>query len=216
MTSEQLRSKITNLESQIKLLNNELPAIENAWKGAQALASRKIKDLATWEENIARANADKAKADQKFFAAMKAKETVAEQNRALRIQATKSTEIVAQLKEADSLSRSLVDKIEKQCAELRVQTDELSIQHRALQQKLNESAIVSEGQVHQIAELKKLLEAKDTACLAAKHAQRESEAEREKLVAEVQGLEKQCEIWKKKSSSNQTEETSMMMVSVTH
>lgn len=213
MTTEQLKSKVASLEIQNKLLSKELPELETAWKKAQAVAGKKIADIATWEENISRAHADKAKADQKYFAAMKAKESLGEQNRSLRVQATKGTEIVAQLKESESNSRNLVDKLEKQCAEMRAHIEELSVQHRALQQKFNESAITSNLHVQQIADLKKVVEAKDTSYLAAKHAQRESETERDKMASQVQGLEKQCEHWKKKSMGNQSEETVMMQVS---
>ncbi|KAJ4366901.1 E3 ubiquitin-protein ligase bre1 [Neocucurbitaria cava] len=209
-TPEQSRNKISNLENQLKLLSNELPSMEAAWKKAQAIASKKIAELATWEDNIAKAHADKAKADQKFFAAMKAKGELEQQIRILRTQATKSTEVVAQLKETDSLSRSLVDKLEKQTAEMRSQMEELSVQHRQLQQKLSENAIVSEGQISQIVELKKSVEAKDTSYLAAKHAQRDSETERDKLAAQVTVLEKQVDIWKKKSTRNQSSETTIM------
>jgi E3 ubiquitin-protein ligase BRE1 len=210
MTPEQLRSKLTKLEHQSNLLSKELPSMETAWKKAQAVASKKITEIATWEENIAKANADKTKADQKFFAAMKTKGELEQQIRILRAQTTKATEVVAQLKEADSLSRSLVDKLEKQTAEMRSQMDELSIQHRQLQQKVSENAITSEGHVSQIAELKKVVEAKDTTCLAAKQAQRESETERDKLAAQVTGLEKQVQIYKKKSIANQSSEVSTM------
>lgn len=209
-TPEQMRAQITSLETQLKLLSNELPSMEAAWKKAQAVASKKIVEIAQWEDNVAKAQADKAKADQKFFAAMKTKGELEQQIRILRAQATKSTEVVAQLKEADSLSRSLVDKLEKQTAEMRSQMDELSVQHRQLQQKVGENAITSQGQVSQIAELKKVVETKDTACLAAKHAQRESETERDKLTAQVAGLEKQVQIWKKKSTGNQSSETAIM------
>ncbi|KAF2474079.1 E3 ubiquitin-protein ligase-like protein bre1 [Lindgomyces ingoldianus] len=210
MTPDELRNKIVALETQYKLLRDELPSMEAAWKKAQAIASKKVAELADWEERIARANADKARADQKFFAAMKTKESLDQQLRILKAQVSKSTEIVAQLKEADSFSRSLVDKHEKQLAEMRAQMEELSIQHRALQQKFSEGAITSEAQANQIIELKKLAEAKDTTCLAAKHAQRESETERDKLKAQVEGLEKQVDVWKKKSLGNQSEDTILM------
>ncbi|KAF1915741.1 BRE1 E3 ubiquitin ligase-domain-containing protein [Ampelomyces quisqualis] len=210
LTPEQSQKKIANLESQLKLLSGELPSMEAAWKKAQTVANKKIIDVAAWEENIARANADKAKADQKYFAAMKAKTELEHQVRALRLQTTKSTEVVSQLKEADSLSRSLVDKLEKQTTEMRSQMDELSVQHRQLQQKVSENAIASEGHVSQMAELKKVLEAKDASCLAAKHGQREAETERESLSAQITGLKKQVQTWKKKSAEDQTSETSTM------
>ena len=210
LTPDQLRSKIANLENQHKLLSRELPSMEAAWKKAQAIAGKKIADIATWEENIARANADKAKADQKFFAAMKAKGEMEQQIRVLRLQATKSTEVVSQLKEADSLSRSLVDKLEKQTAEMRSQMDDLTAQHRQLQQKVNENAIIYEGHISQIAELKKVVETKDAAYLAARHTQREACTERDGLAAQVDGLKEQIQVWKKKSKGEQSSDMALM------
>ena len=214
LSPEELRSKVVTLKHENKLLGNELPGMEAAWRKAQAVAGKKITEIATWEENITRANADKAKADQKFFAAMKAKESLEQQLRVLRQQTIKGTEVVAQLKETDSLSRSLVEKMEKQTAEMRAQMDELSVQHRQLQQKFKESAIVAESHVSQIAELKKVVETKDTTCLVSKKAQREAEVEREKMVAQVEGLEKQLDHWKQKSVGNQSAQNAMMEVSL--
>ncbi|KAF2679003.1 BRE1-domain-containing protein [Lentithecium fluviatile CBS 122367] len=210
LSPEELHGKVVTLKRENELLANELPGMEAAWKKAQAVAGKKIAEIATWEENVTRANADKAKADQKFFAAMKAKEALEQQLRMLRAQTTKSTEVVAQLKETDSLSRSLVEKLEKQTAEMRAQMDELSIQHRQLQLKLNESAIAAEAHISQIAELKKVVETKDTTCLAAKKSQRESEVERDKMAAQVEGLERQLDHWKEKSIGNQSAQNAMM------
>lgn len=213
LTPEQLQSKLKTLQSQYQLVLNELPAMETAWKKAQAVAGKKITEITTWEENVTKAYADKAKADQKFFAAMKAKETLEQQLRVLRAQATKGTEVVAQLKEADSLSRSMVDKLEKQTAEMRAQMEDLSRQHRELQQKTSESAIITEGHISQIAELKKHVETKDATCLEAKKAKRDAEVERDKMSAKVEGLEKEIDHWKQKSLGNQSEHTALMEVS---
>lgn len=215
LTPEQLRSKFDTLNNKYQLVVSELPAMEAAWKKAQALAGKKIAEIATWEENVTRANADKAKADQKFFAAMKAKENLEQQLRVLRAQATKSTEVVAQLKDTDSLSRSMVDKLEKQTAEMRAQMEDLSNQHRQLQHKFNESAITTEGHVSQIAELKKHAETKDAAYLEAKKAKREAEVERDKMAERIEGLESKIEHWKQKSQGNQSEHTSALEVSTT-
>ncbi|PVI02718.1 BRE1-domain-containing protein [Periconia macrospinosa] len=210
LSLEQLRSKVKTYEQKNKILSEELPGLEAAWKKAQAIAGKKIAEIATWEENVSRAMADKAKADQKFFAAMKAKEALQSQLKALQEQVGKGTKVVAQLKEADSSSRSLVDKLEKQTAEMRAQMDDLAAQHRQLQQKTNENAIATEGHVSQIAELKKIVETKDATYLAAKKAQREAEVERDKMTAQVEGLHKQIDHWKKKGQGQQSESVTMM------
>lgn len=213
LSTEQLYVKVQTLEKERKMLSNELPAMTAAWKKAQGIAGKKIAEIATWEENVSRATADKAKADQKFFAAMKAKEALQVQLKALQEQVGKGTKVVAQLKEADSLSRSLVDKLEKQMAEMRAQMDDLAVQHRQLQQKTNENAIATEGYVSQIVELKKVVENKDSNYLAAKKAQREAEVERDKLTAQMEGLDKQVDHWKRKSQGQQSESVTQMEVS---
>ncbi|CAI6333269.1 unnamed protein product [Periconia digitata] len=210
LSLEELRSKVKTYELQNKMLSDELPAMEALWKKAQAIAGKKIADITTWEENVSRAMADKVKADQKFFAAMKAKEALQSQLKALQEQVGKGTKVVAQLKEADSTSRSLVDKLEKQTAEMRAQMDDLTAQHRQLQQKANESALAAESHVGQIAELKKVVESKDTNYLTAKKAQREAEVERDKMAAQVEGLDKQIDHWKKKSQGQQSETFTQM------
>jgi E3 ubiquitin-protein ligase BRE1 len=212
LTPEQLQSKLRTLQSQYQLVVNELPAMETAWKKAQAVAGKKIAETVTWEENVTKAYADKAKADQKFFTAMKAKETLEQQLRVLRAQATKGTEVVGQLKDAESLSRSMVSQLEKQTTELRAQMEDLSRQHRELQQKTSEAAIITEGHVSQIAELKKHVETKDAAYLEAKKAKREAEVERDKMVEKVEGLEQEIDHWKQKSQGNQSEHTALMEV----
>jgi E3 ubiquitin-protein ligase BRE1 len=214
LSPEQLRSKVKTLEKQSQLLSNEMPAMEAAYRKAQAVAGKKLSEIATWEEHISRATADKVKADQKFFAAMKAKELLQSQLKALREQASKGAEVVAQLKETESLNRSSVEKLEKQTAEMKAQMEDLAVQHRQLQHKTNENAIVTEGHVSQIAELKKVVETKDATCITAKKAQREAEVERDKMAAQIDGLDKQVDHWKQKSQGKQSDSVAIMEVSL--
>lgn len=213
MSPEQMREKIKSTNEQYQLLLAELPSMEEMWNKAKNQAQQKIQECIAWEDRVAHANADKAKADQKFFAAMKAKETREQEVRVLRAQATKSTEIIAQLKETESLSRSLIDKYEKQQAEMRVQMEELSIQQRALQQKINEYQVATESRTNEIADLKKTITDNTSAILTSEHNKREWDVERDKLQDRVEGLTKQVDMWKKRSQGNQSEETHQMRVS---
>jgi E3 ubiquitin-protein ligase BRE1 len=210
LSPEEMREKIKSTNEQYQLLLAELPSMEEMWNKAKSQAQQKIQECIAWEDRVAHANADKAKADQKYFAAMKAKETRDQEVRVLRAQATKSTEIIAQLKETESLSRSLIDKYEKQQAEMRVQMEELSIQQRALQQKINEYQLAAENRTNEVAELKKTITTNTSAILASEHAQRELDVERDKLQVRVEGLTKQVDMWKKRSQGNQSEETHQM------
>lgn len=50
----------------------------------------------------------KSKADQRHFQAMKAKEVLQLENRSLKVQNSKSSEIITQLKDAEKASQQLV------------------------------------------------------------------------------------------------------------
>ncbi|KAF2004541.1 BRE1-domain-containing protein [Amniculicola lignicola CBS 123094] len=210
LSPEQLRKKISSLEIQLNLLSKELPSMEAAYKKVQAAANIKIGELIAGEEQIARANADKVKADQKYFGAMKSREAMEQQIRILRVQASKSTEIVAQLKEEAANSRSLVAQAEKKSTEAVARLEDFSDQYRAAQQKLRDATALAEAQMKQIGELKKMVETKDPIWLANRHALRDAEAERDRIAAQIQGLEKQIEHWKQKSAGNQSDEAAMM------
>lgn len=205
MTPDELRSKIGSLEKAYALLNNELPSMEAAWKKAQTLAVKKIAEMSSWEDQAAKLYAEKAKADQKYFGAMKAKEAREVENRALRTQNVKSSEIITQLKEAESSTRALAVNLEKQLAEAKEALSNLSNQQRSLQQKLNEHTITSEGLSSQVAELKKSLSTKDSTVLAATHAQREADVAVEELKIELENSKMSVEDWKKKASANKSD-----------
>ncbi|KAK5017625.1 E3 ubiquitin-protein ligase bre1 [Cryomyces antarcticus] len=206
MSVEELRRRLGTIENQYALLSNELPSMEAAWKKAQALASKKVAETLSWEEQLSRLGAEKSKADQKYFGAMKAKEAREAENRTLRAQNARSSEIVTQLKEAESSTRSLAVNLEKQVAESKDALVNLSQQHQRIQQKLTERTIISDGQNNQISELKKILAAKDTSTLAAAQAKRQAEVEVEELKVKLEETKKSLEGWKKKGLGNQTDE----------
>ncbi|TKA82435.1 hypothetical protein B0A49_00034 [Cryomyces minteri] len=206
MSVEELRTRLGTIENQYALLSNELPSMEAAWKKTQALASKKVAETLSWEEQLSRLGAEKSKADQKYFGAMKAKEAREAENRTLRAQNARSSEIVTQLKEAESSTRSLAVNLEKQLAESKDALVNLSQQHQRIQQRLTERTIISDGLSNQISELKKILAAKDTSTLAAAQAKRQAEVEVEELKVKLEETKKSLEGWKKKGLGNQTDE----------
>lgn len=105
---EELVEKFTQLEKAYKALSHELPLLETAFKRAKELTNKKAKEAEEKEASMARLLAEKAKAEQKFFAAMKAKETLQQENRLLKNQNSKSSEIIAQLKDAEKSVTHLV------------------------------------------------------------------------------------------------------------
>ncbi|KAK8171694.1 BRE1 E3 ubiquitin ligase-domain-containing protein [Phyllosticta citrichinensis] len=206
MSAEELRGKVSSLEKEYALLSNELPSMEAAWKKAQALAAKKINELINWEEQVSRLSAEKAKADQKYFAAMKSKDAREAEARHWRAQAQKSSDIIAQLKSIESSNHQVKVNLEKQLAESGEALNKLQDQCRVLQQKAGEKASATDNMQNQISELKNALQAKDSAVVASKHNQRELEAEVEKLKVRLQETERQLNNWKDKEKRDDMNE----------
>ncbi|KAI7634078.1 E3 ubiquitin-protein ligase-like protein bre1, partial [Hortaea werneckii] len=136
---EALKARNQLLEQQQVLLTNELSSMESAWRKTSALASKKVEEITAKEETISRLQAEKAKADQKYFAAMKAKDMRENELRTLKSQSARSSEIVTQLKDSESKTRELVTNLERQLAESQEGLKTLTAQHRTLEAKAKES-----------------------------------------------------------------------------
>ncbi|KAF4302899.1 Zinc finger RING-type protein [Botryosphaeria dothidea] len=206
LSPEELRSKVATLEKEYALLSNELPSMEAAWKKAQALAAKKTAELANWEEQVNRLTAEKAKADQKYFAAMKAKDAREAECRHMKTMNARNAEIIAQLKSIESSNQNMKINLEKQVAEGAEALNRIQDQFRILQQKAGERASTTESLHAQIAELKNALNTKDSAVLSSKQTQRELEAEVEKLKARLQETERQLSNWKDKDKRDDMNE----------
>ncbi|KAK3068764.1 E3 ubiquitin-protein ligase bre1, partial [Teratosphaeriaceae sp. CCFEE 6253] len=194
LDSETLRTKLRTLEAQHSALCNELASMEAAWKKASALAATKVTDVAAQEELVSRLQAEKAKADQKYFAAMKSKDMKEGELRSLRAQNSRSSEIVTQLKDTEGKTRELVTNLERQVAESREMLTKLETQHRALDSKAKEALISSEGLKKSVEAMKVLVAEKDKANLAASKAKRDVEAEVERCQVRLEDSRKQIEV----------------------
>jgi E3 ubiquitin-protein ligase BRE1 len=197
MNEEALRSKLRTLENQYNLLSQELPSMEAAWKKTQALAAKKVAEVANSEELVIKLNAEKSKAEQKYFAAMKAKDAKESELRVLKSQNARSSEIVSQLKDADSKTRELVISLERQIAEAKDGLTKLEQQQRAVDQKHKEATTITEGLRKQIEDLNALTTAKDKDCLAAAKGRREAEDALEQLKVRLEETKKSFESLRK-------------------
>ncbi|KAL1959349.1 hypothetical protein VTO42DRAFT_2152 [Malbranchea cinnamomea] len=210
LSPDELRAKFEALDKQYEMLNTELASMQAAFKRTSKLASLKIAELTASEEKIQRLIAEKSKADQKYFAAMKSKEARDAELRSLRIQNMKSSDIVAQLKEAESTTRSLISNLEKQLAETKEALTNTLNQHRVTQQQLAESNIAAQGLKLQVADLKTELANRDASLAAANSNCRKAEAEVEGLKATLADTKKSLESWKSKGLGNNSTEYEML------
>lgn len=194
---EALKAKFRTLESQYALLSNELPSMEAAWKKTQALASKKIEEIAEWEDRLSRLTAEKSKADQKYFAAMKAKDMREAELRTLKSQNARSSEIVTQLKDGEAKTKELCVNYERQIAASNEGLARLERDHKTSESKLKATTIETEGLKKNIDELKTLVGAKDKDSLAASKAKREAEEELERVKVRLDDSNKNYDELKK-------------------
>ncbi|OQD86169.1 hypothetical protein PENANT_c008G00661 [Penicillium antarcticum] len=210
MPLEELRAKYTSLERQYAMLNTELTSMQTAYTKFAKLASSKVTDFQAMEEKIARLTAEKSKADQKFFAAMKSKEARDVEVRTLRMQNSKTSDIVSQLKEAEASTRSLVSNMDKKINESKEALDKaLSKQHK-IQQQLTESDILTNGLKQQVAELKDISVSKDSTLGSTNSSLRQAETEIAGLKQSLTDTKKSLDNWKNKSLGNSSSEYEML------
>ena len=210
--TEELRAKYQALERQYAMLNTELASMQTACKKYSTLASQKVTDFSALEEKVVRLTAEKSKADQKYFAAMKSKEARDLEVRTLRMQNSKSSDIVSQLKESEAATRSLLANMEKQVSETKEALTSMMNKHHATQQQLAENGIVIEGLKGQINELKTLSTSKDATLASTSSACRQAETEIEGLKATLADTKKSLDNWKNKSLGNSSSEYEMLRV----
>ncbi|KAI5292509.1 E3 ubiquitin-protein ligase bre1, partial [Ascosphaera atra] len=172
--------------------------MQQAFRKTSKLAAQKISDLRMHEEKVQRLAAEKSKADQKYFAAMKSKEAREHELMTLRIQNSKSGDIVAQLKEAETATRSLLSNVEKQLAETKDTLTSALAQNNAGQQQLTEANIVINSLRNQVSDLKKVAATRDSSLASAQTAARRLETEVEDLKASLSETKKSLESWRTK------------------
>ncbi|KAL4759949.1 E3 ubiquitin-protein ligase BRE1 [Aspergillus foveolatus] len=210
ITIEDLRVKYGNLERQYSMLNAELASMQTACKKYSSLASQRVAEFSAMEEKVSRLAAEKSKADQKYFSAMKSKEARDMEVRTLRMQNSKSSDIVSQLKESEAATRSLLANMEKQVSETKEALNSMVNKYHASQQQITENNIVMEGLRGQIAELKALSVSKDSSLASTSSACRRAETQVEGLKASLADTKKSLENWKNKSLGNSSSEYEML------
>ena len=210
---EELSSKYNSLQRQYSMLNTELTSMQSACKKYSTLASQKVTDFGALEEKVARLIAEKSKADQKYFAAMKSKEARDHEVRSLRMHNAKSSDIVSQLKESEATSRALLVNMEKQVSETKEALDSVLRKQHSAEQQVAEKNISMDGLRAQVAELKSLSSSKDSALASTTTAHRRAETEVESLKATLSDTNKSLDNWKNKSLGNSSSEYEMLRVS---
>ncbi|RVX70119.1 hypothetical protein B0A52_06291 [Exophiala mesophila] len=200
---DELRTKYRELSRNYTLLNGELSSMSTAFTKASRTAGQKVSEFAALEEKVVRLLAEKAKADQKYFAAMKSKETRDGEIRTLRLQNSKSAEVVAALKDSEAASRALLSTLEKQLSELKEVLNAKTNEHRNVQQQNMTQALEVTRLTNQANELKSQLAAKDAKVASVSSLCRTAEAEVEEVKSHLKDTRRHLELWKSKSGQSE-------------
>lgn len=213
LTMEELRDKYRKLQKDFASINKELPAMTAAVKKYQALATKKIMDLASMEERVTQAIADKGKANQKYFDARKNSDTHLDEIKKLRAQNSKSSEIISQLKDNEAHHRTLLGNLEKQLLDLKQTNTTTMAEGKRLESSSNDALKRHESLKAQVLELSGLAKSKDATAAQARERAAALETENEKMKLRLDQASKDRDKWKVKSMSNSSEEEELLRVS---
>lgn len=214
LTVDELRLKYRKLQQDFDSINLELPAIEKAYKKMKELAHRKAMDSSAMEERMTILIAEKSKADQKYFAARKDADTRNNEIRSLRHQNSKSSEIIAQLKELEMQNRTLLSNLEKQLADLKQANASLVNENKKAEATSLEAVRRTDSLSKQVNDLTNLVKSKDAASAVVRERNTMQETEVEKLKVRIEHVQKDRDSWKNKALSNSSEEEEMLRVSL--
>lgn len=136
---EELREMVKKLKRQNASLVEELPDLEAAFNSAHQKATSKIMDFVEREAKMSKLVAEKAKADEKYFSAMRAKDALNLEYQRIRSQLTRNAEYVQQLKESESKCQHQVGALEHRVEEQSAKLTSLERERSALSSKLGEA-----------------------------------------------------------------------------
>ena len=211
---QELKTKYQVLEREFESIKQEIPSLQSAYKRVQGLATKKVMDFTALEEKVQLLAAEKSKADQKYFAARKDMDTRISEVKSLRVQNSKSSEIIAQLKDVETSNRTLLSNLEKQLSDMKQANTTIVAENKKLETTTREATSKYDTMKNQVAELTNLLKSKDSNNVSTKQRIQVVEQENEKLKVKCEQAQKDRDTWKQKSLSNQSGEEEMLRVSL--
>ncbi|KAF2218780.1 BRE1 E3 ubiquitin ligase-domain-containing protein [Elsinoe ampelina] len=195
---DELRSKLLKLQSEYQELSDQTKPIEAAWRKTSTVANKKVFDQLNVEDKLARLSAEKAKADQKYFAAMKTAEARLLEIGVLKTQKDKTSGVVTQFKETEASLKQVLANLEKEHSETKDGLARMESQNRNLQQKISEADVNLQTSKTEASELKILLTSKDESTTKAANERRKMEVEVAEIKAKLEDQKKLNDTLKKR------------------
>ncbi|MCO5585213.1 hypothetical protein L7F22_039145 [Adiantum nelumboides] len=118
-------------------LCDELDKLGAAYNEAQNIASTRIADLGRMEEKLSRLTTEKAKADNKYFSAMRAKDAIENEKRVALRNVERQIRVVEKYTELESDRKEQISKLESEVTEFRRYANESNAKLANLQSSMN-------------------------------------------------------------------------------
>ncbi|CAI4058198.1 hypothetical protein N7582_001047 [Saccharomyces uvarum] len=110
---EQRSNDVNSLQTQDALMK-EIQDLEKGFRELSNLTHKKYSEVINHESVISKLTVEKTKADQKYFAAMRSKDSILIENKNLSKSLSKSNELILQLKDSDRLLQQKIGNLHKQ------------------------------------------------------------------------------------------------------
>lgn len=135
-STEEYKERIAKLQSQNQSFALEISAMEEAFKKAQRNNSEALAGTQRREAKFMKLQAEKVKADQKYFASMKAKDTLANEVKQMKVQVGSSREIISRFQDNEAASTKKASLLESRMASMQAASDKLKDDLIAMQTNL--------------------------------------------------------------------------------
>lgn len=183
---EDLKKLVEKLQRQNKNLSAEIPGLEAAFAKAHSKVTAKVFDTVEIENKLNRLTAEKVKADEKYFGAMRSKDALNQEIGKLKAQLSKSAEMITALKEAERVKSNRVTNLDRQIQDMRNHLQGLERELESAKLKISEREKRSDIVYRQLEDANMQLGRKDEVISSEVKARRAVETEVEKLKVQLE------------------------------
>ncbi|KAJ7497481.1 BRE1 E3 ubiquitin ligase-domain-containing protein [Mycena latifolia] len=165
---------------------SELDQLSAAWEALDRQVKSKVFDLKDMEDRVVKSGIDKAKSDNKFFAAMRDKEAIDNERKNLARNVEKLGKVVDRLNESERNLSTQVMSLDKDLTSVRRQYEARVAEIAGLRRDIRELKVQLEGELKKYTECRTILTEQDEEIVKKK-------AELQKMAEELSLLKKQTE-----------------------
>lgn len=161
LSIEELRALVLRLQRQNAALADELTSLEQAFAKTRQAAAAGMNDRATADQKVAALVTAKTRADEKYFGAMRQKDSIALELSKTKQVVAKMTDVVASMKEQDLRLVDQTERLGRQVNEAEARAISLQRSSAQLERRLHESEARLAVARNQIAQQQQQIEARD-------------------------------------------------------